>query len=290
MWAPIAFEKSFRMGYSRTRYGTGYYIYHQFAPGTKLSQPVKAWDGKTPPDKDVLELLRGHAPFEAGPQVKEPAIGLVDVPANGAVTVAELRDGPGRITTLGFSLIDNEFAAAFGDVRLRITWDGRKEPSVDAPIALFFGAGTLYNRDPARSVLVRAFPMYVTAGPVTEVQCSFPMPFFRSAKIELVGAGVAIPGRIACGLLYEPFRDPPNHVGYFHATYKDHGPNPEFGKDLVLLDTRETEAGGDWSGSFVGTSWIFSHNANLNTLEGDPRFYFDDSNSPQAYGTGTEEW
>ena len=28
MWAPIAFEKSFRMGYSRTRYGAGYYIYH----------------------------------------------------------------------------------------------------------------------------------------------------------------------------------------------------------------------------------------------------------------------
>src|SRR5262245_25309628 len=28
MWAPIAFEKSFRMGYSRARYGTGYYIYH----------------------------------------------------------------------------------------------------------------------------------------------------------------------------------------------------------------------------------------------------------------------
>lgn len=28
----------------------------------------------------------------------------------------------------------------------------------------------------------------------------------------------------------------------------------------------------------------------LNTLEGDPRFFFDDSRSPQAYGTGTEEW
>jgi hypothetical protein len=28
----------------------------------------------------------------------------------------------------------------------------------------------------------------------------------------------------------------------------------------------------------------------LNTLEGDPRFFFDDSQTPQAYGTGTEEW
>ena len=38
---------------------------------------------------------------------------------------------------------------------------------------------------------------------------------------------------------------------------------------LVLLDTREVEeAGGDWSGSFIGTSFIFSHEANLGALEG----------------------
>ena len=58
----------------------------------------------------------------------------------------------------------------------------------------------------------------------------------------------------------------------------------------MLLDTRTTEGNGDWSGSFVGTSIIFSHRAQLSTLEGDPRFFFDDSETPQAYGTGTEEW
>jgi hypothetical protein len=40
----------------------------------------------------------------------------------------------------------------------------------------------------------------------------------------------------------------------------------------------------------VGTSLVFSHGANLSTLEGDPRFFFDDSQTPQAQGTGTEEW
>src|SRR5687768_3980265 len=34
----------------------------------------------------------------------------------------------------------------------------------------------------------------------------------------------------------------------------------------------------------------FSPTARLGTLEGDPRFFFDESQSPQAYGTGTEEW
>src|SRR4030095_10419318 len=65
---------------------------------------------------------------------------------------------------------------------------------------------------------------------------------------------------------------------------------PQPGKDLVLLDTREVEGGGNWSGSFVGTSFTFTDRAVLTTLEGDPRFFFDDSESPQAYGTGTEEW
>src|SRR5690606_22032288 len=32
MWVPIAFERSFRMAYSRTHYGTGYYIYHHLPP------------------------------------------------------------------------------------------------------------------------------------------------------------------------------------------------------------------------------------------------------------------
>ena len=119
--------------------------------------------------------------------------------------------------------------------------------------------------------------------------CYFPMPFFRSAEMELVGAEAApirdIRWRVRC----QPFADSPDQVGYFHATYRDH-PSPDPGHDLVLLDTTKTEGSPEWSGQFVGTSLIFSHRANLTTLEGDPRFFFDDSQTPQAQGTGTEEW
>jgi hypothetical protein len=115
------------------------------------------------------------------------------------------------------------------------------------------------------------------------------MPFFHEARIELVGSGEREFSEVEWSVRYGPFHDPPSQVGYFHATYRDH-PQPELGRDLVLLDTRQVEGGGDWSGSFVGTSFIFTHRNVLTTLEGDPRFYFDDSQSPQAYGTGTEEW
>jgi hypothetical protein len=56
------------------------------------------------------------------------------------------------------------------------------------------------------------------------------------------------------------------------------------------LDTNGIEGSADWSGSFVGTSFTFTDRGFLPTLEGDPRFFFDDSQSPQGQGTGTEEW
>ncbi len=55
-WIPIGFEQRFRMAYSRTFYGTGYYIYQQFVNGAKLSQPITAWN-EEPPARDVLDLI-----------------------------------------------------------------------------------------------------------------------------------------------------------------------------------------------------------------------------------------
>jgi hypothetical protein len=290
IWVPIGFEKSFRMGYSRTFYGTGYYIYHQFVTGSPLSRPLKSWDGKKPPDKDVLDLLN-RAGTDLAPQAGTAGVsekrGQFDLPATGLVTIGELR-GPTMLRALEFS-VSSDQAVAFSRARLQVTWDDRAEMSIDAPIALFYGTGVLYNRD-NREFLVKGFPMVIKyERDRVYLSCYFPMPFFHSARFQLRGTGQVAIGGVGWKLRYTPFTDSPNQVGYFHASYVDH-PTPEPGKDLVLLDTRKIEEGGEWSGQFVGTSFIFSHNADLETLEGDPRFFFDDSQTPQAYGTGTEEW
>ena len=306
MWVPISFEKSFRMGYSRTRYGTGYYIYHQFVPGIKLSQPFIAWDGHSTPERDVLKLISSAGTDLSPTEAEEFTKKLPELTPGEHKLLLDLKKPPGTIRKLSFS-VPRERAIEFGRARLRITWDGRAQPSVDAPVALFFGAGTLYNRDD-REYFVKAFPSYIRfyrspredflRNPPgyarydearVELACFFPMPFFKSARIELIGPPTNSVNDIVWSVKHEPFEGRPQQVGYFHATYRDH-PSPEAGKDLVLLDTRETEGGGDWSGNFIGTSWIFSDQANLTTLEGDPRFFFDDSQTPQAYGTGTEEW
>jgi hypothetical protein len=288
-WVPIAFEKSFRLSYSRTHYGTGYYIYQQYVRGAHLSQPIRTWDAQTPPDKDVVELINRSGSDIAPTKDATESTGSLPVLGPDSTNVlCNLTNAPATIRKLSFS-ISRENAIQFGHARLRVTWDGRNAPSVDAPVALFFGAGTLYNRD-GREFLVKSFPASVRfGGQHVELACYFPMPFFISARVELIGPPGASVSNLAWTVRSQPFADGPTTVGYFHATYRDH-PYPEPGIDLVLLDTRQAEGGGDWSGNFIGTSFIFSDRADLKTLEGDPRFFFDDSQTPQGQGTGTEEW
>jgi hypothetical protein len=288
-WVPIPFEKSFRMAYSRTHYGTGYYIYHQYAASAQLSRPIRSWDGGTAPDRAVLELV-GRAGTDISPTNHVTELtGLLTSLGSGEIrSLCVLTNGPASVRKMSFSLPITE-ALDFGETRVRLTWDGRREPSIDAPLALFFGAGTLYNRD-GREFLVKAFPTFIRyRAERVELAAFFPMPFFKSARLELLGPPTPAISNITWTVRTEPLVDPASSVGYFHATYCDH-PSPAPGQDLVLLNTRRTEGGGDWSGSFIGTSFIFSDRAVLNTLEGDPRFFFDDSQTPQGQGTGTEEW
>jgi hypothetical protein len=287
-WVPMPFERTLSLAYERTHYGTGYYIYHLFADARDdLSAPIQSFQAEAPGD-DVLELLRRAgediAPRGAGVTTRE---GTAALQAAATITLVELDDGPAMLRALKLS-IPRERALEAAAARLRITWDGRSEPSVDAPLALFFGTGSLYNRNGAE-YLVRGM-LSTVRFTETEVELAtyFPMPYAKKARIELIGAGIAV-GRVAWHARSVAYRDPLGWVGHFHATYVDHAV-PVVGKDLVVLDTATVEGGGDYCGSFVGMSWIFSERAMLSTLEGDPRFFFDDSRSPQAYGTGTEEW
>ena len=289
-WVPIGFEHALRLAYGRTFYGTGYYIYDQFVQGTPLSRPIEAWDGARAPDPRILELLSS-----AGADIAPPAGTGGVQEAHGSTSLAPHADTPiwqihGAfvLRALRFSIPAAQ-APALSGAHLVIRWDDRAQPSIDAPMALFFGAGVLFNRT-QREYLVRSLPMVIRyAGDRIELACYFPMPFFAAAHIAVHSDEASILPDIQWSVRYAPYTDAPADVGYFHATYADH-PSPEPGRDLVLLDTQRTEGGGDWSGSFVGTSFIFSHEARLGTLEGDPRFFFDDSQTPQAQGTGTEEW
>jgi hypothetical protein len=289
-WVPMGFTSSLSLAHGHSHYGTGYFIYTLYDPSAALSQPIAAWsepDETTGVASDVLTLL-SSAGSDIGPMgagVRSDT-GSVVVPASGAVTVLDLA-GPAVVRVVRF-VVPTSSAHDLETAHLRIAWDGHRDPSVDAPVPLFFGTGTFVNRANAE-FLVKSLPAVVRfTGSTLELSMFLPMPFQRSARIELVGGGAAVPG-VTWQVRSTPYTDAPNEVGYFHATYVDHG-TPTPGKDLVFLDTTQAEGGGDTCGSFVGTSFTFSDAAVLGTLEGDPRFFFDDSETPQAQGTGTEEW
>jgi hypothetical protein len=297
-WVPVPFTRDFELHYGRTHYGTGYYIVHLFPERAEQTvPPLESWDGMTPPGPDVLALI-ARAGEDIAPQGGDTiaAEGIVEAAAGETVALPTLM-GPAVVRVLE---LDAPLAAtaALTKARLRIRWDGRSAASVDAPLPLFFGAGTLFNRE-QRRFLVRAFLSHIRfdgdgdgdgdAAPARiDLATYFPMPFVSSAVIELVAGDVALPA-VQWRIRTTPLRESPESFGYFHSTYRDHGvPTP--GKDLAVLDTAGVEGSDDWCGTFAGMSWTFSDAADLATLEGDPRFYFDDSASPQAQGTGTEEW
>lgn len=289
-WVPISFEKNLQIAYGRTRYGTGYFILWKLMPGmTNLSRMPGSWSTNDIPPKEVLELLQ-----RSGGDIAAPASQCAETNGEFSLGAYESKtlvriDGPAEtIRRLAFH-VSEESAEAFRQARLRIWWDGGSHPSVDAPLGLFFGTASLM-RDEGQEFIVKSFPMTVRyADKAFEFATYFPMPFLKSARIELTEAtGGSLHG-IAWSLRTQPFTGPANSVGQFHATYRDF-PSPSRGEDLVLLDTTQTEGGGNWSGHLVGTTFQFTTSGKLGTLEGDPRFFFDDSFSPQAQGTGSEEW
>src|SRR6185369_6886584 len=149
---------------------------------------------EAPPDPAVLEWI-GRAGEDIAPSRPDvsTAHGGVDIPADGAVTAADLAPGPAMVRALRLRA-PAASAVALAHARLRVTWDDRAEPSIDAPIGLFFGSGSLHDRSGA-AFLVRGLLATVRfdAAAVT-LSMYYPMPFFRRMRLELVGADAGIAG------------------------------------------------------------------------------------------------
>ncbi len=289
MQTPIPFESSLRFALSRTFYGTAYGILHKYPKGFKnTTRPLASWDRKAPDPKAVKLLKRagGDIAPEECRVAAEGRLSLAEEETAGFVTLAQ---GPCMIRALSFS-VPEEAAYAFGKAFLRVTWDNSTHASVDAPISMFFGVGHLFNKD-GYEYLHRGLMSHIRyrEGRVW-LNCYWPMPFFENAAFELLNhSGEAIPD-ITYTIRTLPYDGPRNHVAYFHATYTDI-PQPVEGEYNVMLDTRKAEGGGEWCGSFVGLTYVVTHSGRLMpTVEGDQHFFFDDSNTPQAQGTGTEEF
>jgi hypothetical protein len=186
--------------------------------------------------------------------------------------------GPRQIRLLSFRVPFNE-QVAFGNSWLQIYWDGERSPSVSAPLKFLVGDGAGVYQPQGRPLVAGWLAgAHGDGHSYLEFDLFWPMPFHQSARIMLL-APETLRG-ISWRLGYEPFPDPPNWWGTFHATYTSITHPPQ-GTDLTLLDVRG-------SGKLVGT--IINFWRPDGTLEGNPSIFIDDSRTPQIEVTGTEEW
>jgi hypothetical protein len=146
------------------------------------------------------------------------------LPPGGTVTLFKT-SGPGRI--LGLKLAPAAaFAGADRDILIRMYWDGAAEPAVNCPVGDFFGYSF---GDPAvRSLLLG-----------TDEDTNYvylPMPFERSARVELVSERAAGPAvAVRAEVVYAPLGKAADE-GRFYARWRRENPCTE-GQPYTYLRT-----------------------------------------------------
>jgi hypothetical protein len=189
--------------------------------------------------------------------------------------------GPGMITHLWFTFFPPEKhewmpegSATNQDMLLRIYWDGRKKPGVEAPMGDFFcnAFGKRYE--------VASLP--VAVGESGSYNCFWNMPFRKAVRIEVVNQGEKPIGLLYYNIDWIKKDTLPDDTPYFHARYRQEYPL-EHGKDYVMLDTKG-------KGRYVGTLLSVRTRSPNWFGEGDEKIFIDGEQKASIYGTGTEDY
>lgn len=221
----------------------------------------------------------------------------VPVPAGTAVALLDFQ-GPGRITHIWMTLNPGE-PHALRNILLRMYWDGESDPSVECPIGDFFGCGHGMTRNFSSVVLAmspedgKAFNSF------------FPMPFHRSARVEVVNQGAEECPELFFYIDYEEGPQPED-VGTFHARWRRE--NPTDGIDekgltnwqFQMEGKNQTGAGNyeilraTGEGHYVGCV-LSIFNLRMTTRsnwygEGDDMIFIDGDETPTLHGTGCEDY
>jgi hypothetical protein len=273
--------------------------YHTYSPGTVIKTFT--------PNLDVSSAMeRWKAvgqPLDRRPS--QPASRKVDLPAKTIVPVWS-SSAPGTVTAI-YLKPGKMTPEALRHVRIKAYWDGEVEPSVNSPLGPFFGTGYWPVPDPPGTPpRYGLIPKGKKPGPVELGRVEtrslpvgagqdgfynfFPMPFFKSARIELVNESDTPVSDVEVTVNTVPGSPPPSSA-YFHAQWREENPTLPY-HDYTVLETRG-------HGHYVGAVLVIS-SVNYDPakrdqvqrwfLEGDARFYIDDNRTHASASTGTEDY
>ncbi len=161
-----------------------------------------------------------------------------------------------------------------GNLILRMYWDGEKTPSVEAPIGAFFGLGHGEGVD--------FDSLLVSVGHGAGLNCFFPMPFDRRAKVTIENQSDRNVGALYYYFDYKEYDTPQNDTIYFHAQYRQAKPA------LVPQNYVALEAVG--RGHYVGMFYYIKAQSPGWWGEGDDMIYIDGDEEPTLHGTGMEDY
>jgi hypothetical protein len=158
---------------------------------------------------------------------------------------------------------------------IRIYFDGSEEPQVAAPVGDFFGIGLCE---------VASFTSEYIGMSSGGFYCSFPMPFWKSFRIEFENLDEKTDTQVFVNALYQEVESLPEDVPYFHAQFHT-GENPGT-EPLPIADAVG-------KGKFVGCT-LSGQGQDLNYLsflEAPEYVYVDeDWEKPRIVGTGLEDY
>ena len=227
------------------------------------------------PYDPAVDLRDAAAKLAARPGGRAAAPGSrrqVRLDAGQTATVANLR-GPGTIGRLDFSVAPFDLAT-LRSLSLRVTFDGAGKPQIDVPLASAFGDGI-----ELRAIRSAAFGMDPKAG---TGYISLPMPFARSARVQLV-AGRTVTATVSGTRGPKP----PPGAGVLHI--ERHTAHAALGADTRVLDAPGSGRVAAIVMDDVDGGPVSGTSPLQRFLEGDERVAIDGSRSPVQYGTGHEE-
>lgn len=156
----------------------------------------------------------------------------IHIPKGGETNLAVL-EGPGKVT---YWYVTDNHDAFYPGLVLKIYWDGGKDPSVNVPLADFFGA-------------MQEHPIDYQSAPIQiqhkSYMCYLPMPFSKQARFVLANdGGKDYDASIAYGIDYEQDRRYSAERSRFHCVW--HRSNP-VRDDAFPLKLQANQTGGKTS-------------------------------------------
>jgi hypothetical protein len=252
------------------------------------AQDASPWLGSLPRAKDYVQKRSSSYDRSGGNADSRPI-------APGETLTLLDDSGPGEVSHIWFTIASPD-PHHLKALVLRMYWDGESSPSVETPVGDFFGLGL------GDYFLYQSIPLSV--GSDKALNCFFPMPFQKHARITVTNEGAQRVGNFYFNIDYRAYSKPlPLDTLYFHAQYRQATPNHGWTNDWrtngdPLVEQKKNlngEGNYVWleatgRGHFAGVTMSVLQNQDGWWGEGDDMFFVDGETTPSINGTGSEDY